>query len=142
MNDLQQYFDQYFNSNNEKIVFQGNKIIKELEGTELIIQERNNLRYLSISDLPKLKTLTIKNCENLESLEIFLDKQIEVKLIGKFLKLEEFNITNTEQQPIIYQKPEKRLCWKCFLFPILVIWNIGLTYWVIKKMKERNKKSG
>ena len=110
MNDLQQYFDQYFNSNNEKIVFQGNKVIKELEGTELIIQERTNLRYLSISDLPKLKTLIIKNCENLESLEIFLDRQIEVKLIGKLLKLKEFNITNTEQQPIIYQKPEKRLC--------------------------------
>src|SRR5437867_2425766 len=109
MNDLQQYFDQYFNSNNEKIVFQGSKIIKELEGTELIIQERNNLRYLSISDLPKLKTLIIKNCENLESLEIFLDRQIEVKLIGKFPKLKNFNITNTEQQPVVYQKPEKKL---------------------------------
>ena len=120
MSTIQDFFNQIAQKENKQIFLEGNKLKEKLEGNSLIIEDFKQLQDIYIADLPNLTKLTIKNCEELSSLDLYLDKHIEIVLIGEFPKLNNFKTTSTLPQPIIIKNQDckcggSRLIFECIL---------------------------
>ena len=106
---LQEYFNTQYPKSLQVISWEVNNA--KLGGRELIIEDYHNLESIVIEDLPQLKTLTIKNCAKLTGLELDLNQNIEVSLIGDFPLLKSYKIKQTEKQPtFIYKNEDKGFC--------------------------------
>jgi len=139
--NLQEYFNQNYQNDSKQVYLEGNKI-GEIEGNTLIIENFKELQYFYLADLPKLTKLTIKNCKELKSLELHLDKKIEIVLLGNYSKLNNIKTINTQQQPVML-KSEGCNCGGVRLFfeSILIILNILLlSYIFFDKRKKETKK--
>lgn len=137
---IQEYFNQTEPKNRINIFIEGNKIGKT-EGHMLIIEDYPQLETIYISDLPNLTQLTIKNCPQLESLELHLDKEIEVILRGDYPKLKNFKSISTQQHPVVVKHDCKCGGLRTFFEIILIFLNIlllGYIYWE-KRRKNKNK---
>jgi len=134
---IQEYFDKNQSKERQKIFLEGNKIGK-VEGDALIIENYKQLQYIYVSDLPNLEKLTIKDCEELDTIEIYLDKKIDIKLIGSFLNLKEIKTNST--QSIIIQPPKKEgFCWGCVMHPTYfgaIIILLVFIFYLLRVIKE------
>jgi hypothetical protein len=100
---LQEYFNSQYIKSFKVDSIEGNKITEKIEGNELII-DNFDLEVICIENFPQLKTLVIKNCEKLTQIELSLDQNIEIKLIGDFPLLKYYKISQREKNPtIVYQ---------------------------------------
>lgn len=140
MSTIQEYFNQQYQNDSEQVYLEGDKI-GEIGGKELIIKDFNKLQYIYISDLPNLTKLTIKDCEELKSLELHLDKEIEMVLDGDFSKLKNIKTISTRQQPIIINQNNQKegFCFGCFFNAITIIGLVVLTGIIIKLSNKINE---
>jgi hypothetical protein len=136
---------EYFNKNEPKerinIFIEGDKIEKT-EGNTLMIDDYYQLESVYISDLPNLTKITIRNCKKLESLELYLDKEIEI-VLSDGVNLKNIKTNNNQDKPIIvYRNKEKvGFCWNCIFHAISLIGIVSLAVYIVYlKNKEKTTK--
>jgi hypothetical protein len=108
---IQEYFDQQFPKTCQ--VIRTEKFKESLEGEELVVKNYEDLESIFLKDFSQLKTLTIENCENLTNLELELEQEIEINLVGEFPLLKKYQIKTKKKEPVYIQKHIKGMCRKC-----------------------------
>ncbi|CAI2161476.1 10375_t:CDS:2 [Funneliformis geosporum] len=109
-NKCYQYFDQQYPKSCQ--VIRTEEVGESLEGEELVIEKYSDLESILLKDFSQLKKLTIKNCENLTSLELESDQEIEIILVGQFPLLKRYRIKTKDKAPTNIQH-EKGMCLEC-----------------------------
>ena len=139
MPTLQEYFNSNEPKNRNKVILDGEKL-GNIEGETLIIDDFKDLDYIVISNLPHLKHLTIKNCGKLKDLEIYLEKNIEVVLVGDVKSLSSFKTNNINKPTIIYQEKVKEgFCYRCFFDGAVLIGLVILASIVVYFSRKINE---
>ena len=140
MKDIQEYFNKQFSDKNLNLINFKNEGL-DFQGKELIIENYPKLEFLVVQEFSVLKKLTIKDCKNLSSIELYSNREIEVNLQGEFPNLSSWKIFNTPQTVFINTPKKQTFCWKCLFFALIIIWNITLTIWLYKGwIKKKVKK--
>ena len=138
MTTIQEYLNQNEPKERTQVFLEGVKIGK-VEGDTLIVEDYKEIQYLYISDLPNLTKLILRNCPKLESLELYLDKQLEIEVsTNVIIKNIKTNSSTTEKSFIIsYEKP--KFCWNCVISSISLTGLVILATYVIYLVTVVNK---
>lgn len=139
MVNIQEHADQKF-SNKSINMFRLDGDGLNLEGKSLVIENYPNVKYLCIKNVPCLTNLIIKDCKQLLEIELYTNTKIEVDLKGEFPELNNWKIFNTQKPAIINTPKEEKCGWKCIFDGFILLWNIGLTVWLIFYLKNRQRK--